>query len=341
MSFAAPQHTRQNTRLLVYSLFCFVVTSLLLFTGAMTTTIGAGMVFLDWPLSNGSINPPGWMTDPDMLAEHSHRLTGMVIGLLTLGLCVWTWCVEPRRWVKYLALGALLLVLLQALLGGLRVLFVSTDLALVHGCVAQIFLGTLATCCLAQTRFVVQINRRPTPVPARALTWTQVLVGLVVAQLLIAATMRHMGAGLAIPTFPLMPDGGLLPQSWPTAVSLHFAHRAMALVIVIATVLWARQLFPNLRSPFIRGLGWAFVGLLLIQVLLGALTIWTQRNPWVATAHVLIGAYLLAVCWSCCFATWLERRRYLAARILEAEPANVGDTPQTATMSAEPEIFAR
>ena len=47
--------------------------------GAFTTSIGAGMAFPDWPLSNGSINPEGWLRDIYMFSEHSHRLFGMVI----------------------------------------------------------------------------------------------------------------------------------------------------------------------------------------------------------------------------------------------------------------------
>ena len=47
---------------------------LVLQAGGFTTSIQAGMAFLDWPLSNGSVNPPGWLTEIDKFAEHSHRL---------------------------------------------------------------------------------------------------------------------------------------------------------------------------------------------------------------------------------------------------------------------------
>ena len=61
---------------------------LLVTLGAFTTSINAGMAFPDWPLSNGSINPEGWLRDISMFAEHSHRLTGAVMGLITIGLAV-------------------------------------------------------------------------------------------------------------------------------------------------------------------------------------------------------------------------------------------------------------
>ncbi|HXN36139.1 MAG TPA: cytochrome oxidase assembly protein, partial [Opitutaceae bacterium] len=93
----------------------FVLVSL----GAFTTTIGAGMAFPDWPLSNGSLNPPGWLTHLDMFAEHSHRLSAGVMTILTTVLAFWVWRAESRAWLRRLAYFALALVVAQAVLGGL------------------------------------------------------------------------------------------------------------------------------------------------------------------------------------------------------------------------------
>ncbi|HSH09101.1 MAG TPA: COX15/CtaA family protein, partial [Oceanipulchritudo sp.] len=126
--------------------YCFLtlaVTLVLLYAGGFTTTIGAGMVFADWPLSNGSLNPPGWTTDQAMMAEHGHRLLGATVGTLCIILCVWMWRAEQRRWLRRLSYLALGMVIVQGLLGGARVLLVNVDLAKVHGVMAQIFLCTL------------------------------------------------------------------------------------------------------------------------------------------------------------------------------------------------------
>src|SRR3954447_10613061 len=82
----------------VGSAWVFVLVTL----GAFTTSIGAGMAFADWPLSNGSVNPHGWLEDIAMFAEHSHRLSGTVMGLITIGLAVWLWRKEERRWLRRL-----------------------------------------------------------------------------------------------------------------------------------------------------------------------------------------------------------------------------------------------
>ncbi len=282
-----------------FALATFIVTSLLLFTGGLTTTIGAGMAFPDWPLSNGSINPDGWLTDSAMRAEHSHRITGSIIGLLTLILCIFTWRREPRQWVKYIALGALILVILQGLLGGLRVLFDSLTFAMIHGCLAQLFLCTLATLFVVQTKTFTRKNDADgAGLSATTVTLSQALFILCVCQLIVAVIMRHMGAGLAIHTFPLTPEGGLVPSEWSAPVTIHFLHRVLAAVIVIAWAVWLwhyRKDKP--ASPALRNLANTTLVLLFVQIALGALTVWTIRHPYIATLHVLTGAYLLATLW--------------------------------------------
>ena len=63
----------------LFCLFALGWITVLLYAGGMTTSIKAGMAFLDWPLSNGSVNPAGWLTESDKMAENSHRLLGMKI----------------------------------------------------------------------------------------------------------------------------------------------------------------------------------------------------------------------------------------------------------------------
>src|SRR5277367_6550175 len=90
--------------------------------GAFTTSIGAGMAFPDWPLSNGSLNPTGWLTDLSKFSEHSHRLSVGVLSVLALILAVWVWRTESRAWLRRLAYLGVAVVFAQAVVGGLRVL---------------------------------------------------------------------------------------------------------------------------------------------------------------------------------------------------------------------------
>ncbi len=271
----------------------------LVMLGAFTTSIGAGMIFLDWPFSNGSLNPEGWLSDIMMFAEHSHRLSAAMMSFITIGIAFAVWRREARAWVRYVATFAVALVLVQALVGGLRVLLdhihldsvsVGRLFAMLHACLAQIYVCTLLTIAMALSRSWIEATRHDGRFAAvsRLGRWC---CGLLLLQLAIAAVMRHSFAGMAIPTFPLSSaEGDLLPPLWNFRVGIHFAHRVMALVLTVALG-W---LAIRLLKVGLGGLGFAITVLLLAQIALGASVIWLARNPYVTTGHVLVGALLLA-----------------------------------------------
>jgi cytochrome c oxidase assembly protein subunit 15 len=284
--------------------------------GAFTTSIGAGMAFPDWPLSNGSINPEGWLRDIYMFAEHSHRLFGTVMGLLAIGTAVWLQLRDPRAWVRRLGWAALAIVVIQGLIGGKRVLLDSIEvpgfdltlgqmLTIPHGILAQVYVCVLFAIAAALSRpWLVGAERS---VPAALRRAAAALVVLVLAQLVIAAVMRHNMAGLAIPSFPhSTPEGGWLPASSDFRVTIHFVHRVMALVLTgailaLAVVIWRQAA----ASAGLRRLATALVFLLVVQIALGAATVLSLRDPYFTTGHVIVGALLLAV--SFLLAFWMHR----------------------------------
>ncbi len=223
---------------------------------------------------------------------------------------------EPRPWVRWLATACLAAVCVQGLLGGLRVDLVNLPLAIVHGCFAQ------ATFCLMVVTAAVTgpawRRLQPSPDvgrPLLALAFTA--VAIIFAQLIVAAVMRHLGAGLAIPDLPLA-YGHLLPPVNATGLAaanhtrvwdlkppldpvtlgqvwLHFAHRVGAVVVsaavvtLIATVVGtARDRRPLTRPAAALGV------LLATQVTLGVLTVAYRKPADVASAHVACGALVLA-----------------------------------------------
>jgi cytochrome c oxidase assembly protein subunit 15 len=291
--------------------YCFLVmavTLLLLYAGGFTTTIGAGMVFADWPLSNGSLNPEGWTTDQAMLAEHGHRLLGATVGTLCIILAVWMWRVEERRWLRWLSYGALALVIFQGLLGGARVLFVSIDLAKVHGVTAQIFLCTLTAIAVGASAWWRRIEAPEGEAASKR--WRAFFRGyglaiclLTMVQLVIGAIMRHRGAGLAIPYFPhSSPDGSFLPVSWNWATQINFAHRAVAFVLFVLLTAWVIALLRSaIVGSTVKKLALAAFVVINLQVLLGAGIIWTGRAPIETTLHVLNGAIFLSIGWAITF----------------------------------------
>ncbi|HYC71799.1 MAG TPA: COX15/CtaA family protein [Opitutaceae bacterium] len=279
----------------------FVIVTL----GAFTTSIGAGMVFADWPLSNGSINPEGWLQDVAMFAEHSHRLTGAVMGLLTIGLVAWLHVAEERAWLRRLGWWALGIVVVQGLIGGQRVKLDAVDvpgfdmslgqiLRIPHGILAQVFVCVLFAIAAGLSRSWIAGGAAGASTRVKRLgAWC---VALLFVQLTVAATMRHNGAGLAIPTFPLStPDGGLLPADWDFRVGIHFLHRVMAAALAVALAAYGHFLWRDRAvGGGLRAVLAAVLVLLVAQIALGGYAVWSGRNPYVTTAHVIVGCLMLA-----------------------------------------------
>jgi cytochrome c oxidase assembly protein subunit 15 len=285
---ATPWLTRY-TRLLVFA------TLILIAAGGMVTSTGSGLAVPDWPTTYGysMFSFPASKMVGGILYEHGHRLIATTVGMLTIGLVIWLSYAEPRRWVRRLGLAALGAVILQGLLGGLTVLYFLPDaISISHAGLAQIFFCLTVTIAL-----VVSPTWR---VPRRALVDDRalerrllVLVALVYAQILVGATMRHTGAGLAIPDFPLA-FGRLLPPLWTGAIAINFAHRLGAVVVTVAVLMTAAYIWrahgdrPELVRP-----SWLLVLLVSVQVSLGALVILTGRQPVINTLHVATGAGVL------------------------------------------------
>ena len=206
-------------------------TLVLIFVGALVTSTGSGLAVPDWPLSFGQVFPP---MVGGVLFEHGHRLVAAFVGLLTVTLMVLLTQWEPRIWVRWLARGAVLAVVLQGALGGVTVLFrLPLAVSVTHACLAQAFLClvvTLAVCTAPgwQTRPAGRVEQQQ---PALWVLAT-ITAGMVYLQLILGALMRHMGAGLAIPDFPLA-FGRLVPPLDASAVVVHFVHRLGALAVTL------------------------------------------------------------------------------------------------------------
>ena len=138
-----------------YAIFVAVGVLVLICSGGLVTSHGAGMAVPDWPNSFGYnmfLFPIShWVGG--VFFEHTHRLIASGVGLLTVALCVLTLVIENRTWVKWLAGLAVLAVIIQGVLGGLRVTEHNAVLGLFHGCLAQAFFCLVATIALVTSRF--------------------------------------------------------------------------------------------------------------------------------------------------------------------------------------------
>jgi cytochrome c oxidase assembly protein subunit 15 len=233
-----------------------------------------------------------------ILYEHGHRMIATFVGFLTTVLAVWLWLKEERRWLRRLGVAALIMVITQGVLGGITVIYLlPTPVSVSHATLAQTFfcVGVLlafSTSAEWKTATPKPDTRRP---PLR--TIAVMATATVYLQLILGATVRHTGAALAIPDFPLA-FGGLIPPFESLPVVLHFAHRAFA-VVVVGSIGWllARIWRHHRQDPHLLRPAAALCFLVALQILLGGTVVWTSRAVFPATAHVATGALILATSW--------------------------------------------
>jgi cytochrome c oxidase assembly protein subunit 15 len=280
---------RAPTRLHRFATVTAVATYVLLFLGGLVTSTGSGLAVPDWPLSFGQVFPE---MVGGVLYEHGHRLAASAVGLVTLVLAVWVVVAETRPGVRALGIAMLVVVILQGVLGGVTVLYkLPLAVSVSHACLAQIFF-----CLTVAMAIVTGPAWGPPRSPALSFGSPVAALGAATAvavfgQLVLGALTRHLGAGLAIPDFPLA-FGRLLPPLETTAIAVHFAHRCGALVVAVLATALAGAIVRT--TPALRGLATLLVALLATQIGLAATIIWTHRAVTPTTLHLVVGAGILA-----------------------------------------------
>jgi cytochrome c oxidase assembly protein subunit 15 len=287
-----------------FAKFLVACTVLLILAGSLVTSHDAGLSVPDWPTSYGwnmfTFPPSMWVAN--ILYEHGHRLIASTVGFLTIIMAVWLWRAEPRRWLRWFGVATLGSVIAQGLLGGLTVLFfLPAVISTAHAGLAEIFFCmTVAIAIFTSPGWIAGyapgteprpgLSGEPGPILRLLATATTVLI---YTQIIVGATMRHTGAGLAIPDFPLM-FGHLIPDHWSSAIAIHFTHRVGALLVSGAIL----TVFAHVRSRYrdhreLMRPAALMVGLVVVQVTLGAMTVLSRRDPWTNSFHVLCGALVL------------------------------------------------
>ncbi|HSH37734.1 MAG TPA: COX15/CtaA family protein [Chthoniobacterales bacterium] len=298
--------------------FIWAVAGLTLFlisSGGMVTSKGVGLAVPDWPTTFGYnmfLFPVSqWVGG--IFFEHTHRLIASGVGFLTIILAIWLWRAEPRKWVRVLGVVALGAVIVQGVLGGLRVTMLKDQIGIFHACLAQAFLGLLVFIAVVRSRgWNMPRGVRATSAPVWLAVATTVLIFV---QLALGATMRHQHRDLSILDFPLA-YGQVIPDVSPERLAaintwrdaqalsnvdashiwLQMAHRFGALLVTVGVV-WYAFALRRTRAPARPLLTFSsfWVFFLAIQVTLGAWTIWSNKAADIATAHVAVGATLLAL----------------------------------------------
>ncbi len=251
-------------------------------------------------------------------------LPHLAVGLISLGavaliasLCRHR---EERRWMRWLAVVIFGCVCIQGVVGGARVDLISLELAIVHGVFAQLVVCLLAFACLANTGWWVRAQQFQQTGMGFGTSAVKIAATaaffIVLAQLIVGATMRHYGAGLAIPDLPLA-YGHLLPPTNPTDLAaanayrtslgdtslkpvtlpqiwLAFAHRSGAVLVTLALLTLFAIIYRRARCHrLLMSLAYILLVLLASQVTLGLLTVYFRKPADITTLHHTTGALIL------------------------------------------------
>lgn len=207
-----------------------------------------------------------------------------------------------RRLTRRLALIAFLGIIAQGVMGGLRVtmetagnLPTAMTLRILHGCVAQAELCILVTLATVLSPLWRVITEAPVHVPRSLRVHAWATTAAIFVQLIVGATMRHLGAGLAIPSFPAAgPNGEFFPAQHNAFIDTNFTHTRFGALIVTVLLITLAVRVLRLPSPSLRRPAYLALALLALQLMLGVSLIWHLKPPTPTTFHVVNGALLLA-----------------------------------------------
>jgi heme a synthase len=291
---------------------------LLIGSGGLVTSHEAGMSVPDWPNTFGYnmflFPVTRWVGG--VFFEHTHRLAAFCAGLLTLVLFILSLAIEKRTWIKVMAGSALAAVVVQAVLGGLRVIEHNPLLGFFHGLLAQSYFSLTVAIAVVTSRFWLQLPLSKV-LMARAVklrNWTITVTAMLFIQLMMGAAMRHSHAGLSIHDFPTV-YGGILPPldagslakinatrghlEAPTSaplILLQYAHRLWAVAIAIGLIAAAIAIYRSRELHWkVRTSAVVWGVLVFVQIGMGAWTVLSNKAADVATGHVVVGAVMLMI----------------------------------------------
>jgi cytochrome c oxidase assembly protein subunit 15 len=313
---AATDH-RYSKWLNRFAWFTAFATLLLICSGGMVTSKGVGLAVPDWPTTFGYnmfLFPVSkWIGG--VFFEHTHRLTASTVGFLTLILAIWIWRVEDRPVVRTLGLLAVAAVILQGILGGLRVTMLKDQIGIFHACLAQAFLGLIVLIAVVTTNFWRSLSANADLAKFRGIKTVAIATTIAIyVQLALGATIRHQHKDLSILDFPTA-NGAWIPDTSSTVLAkvnawrdarglsdvdafqiwLQMTHRFVAVIIGGLVIIFCARVLKEVHEiATLRRLSILWAILFFVQFALGAWTIWSNKAADVATTHVAVGAIMLS-----------------------------------------------
>ena len=280
----------------------------LIWVGGLVTTYDAGMAVPDWPSTYGYnlfLYPwQTWLLGPfDLFIEHGHRLLGAAVGMIAIVTMFVTWRYDQRKWVCWFSVGVLAMVIVQGLLGGLRVTANEVQVARIHGIVGPAFFAMTIALAAVTSRLWRTTQPAAHQTAGKLHRLAVLTTGLVFIQLILGAHLRHLPldwspyAFRAVVIFHLLMAAALFAHIVMLAVRVFAQHRdatalmfpvvALCVLIVAQVVLGSATWIVNYSWPdWAVQLGWGIGHTVQAGSYAQALTV---------TAHQAMGSLILGV----------------------------------------------
>jgi heme a synthase len=313
----------------------------LIWVGGLVTTYDAGMAVPDWPGTYGynmfAYPATTWIFGPfDLLVEHSHRLLGSLAGVFSIALVVAAFRNEQRGWFRWWTVFVLISVILQGVLGGVRVLLDERTAAMIHGCTGPLFFAIATATAVMSSRWWLSKAdwssskelHRTGHCSGRSVTWIATfLVIFSYLQLVVGAQLRHV-------------TGATSPRVFMSFVHLHLTLAGLVLILVLLLAAFAGL---SRRTPHrVSNPSFLLVLLVLAQIALGIGTWivnyalpWQELDPslaayvieakgfaesFIVTAHVATGSLIISLATVAALRAWRSRAPRSASAPLGGSP---------------------
>lgn len=260
----------------------------ILLGGALVTKTDSGAgCGSSWPLCNGQLFPN--VITPELIIEYSHRLVSSIIGVTVLLLAVFAWNhLGHIREVKFLSFISVFFLILQGLIGAAAVVWGQSDFVLaIHFGISLVSFASIFLLMLLIFEIDNKLDADKLHIKKKDRIEIYLLSTYTIIVVYTGALVRHINANLVCGSWPFCNNGAPFAfadynfHQW-----VQMGHRLLAAILFIWTLTFLIKVHKNYRNNRVMYYGWVIsFSLILLQVLFGAMIIFTELNLWIALFH--------------------------------------------------------
>ncbi len=273
------------------AVIALISTIVLIMIGAIVRVTGNGLGCPDWPLCHGRAVPPFLLS---AWVEFLHRLFGAAVVLEVGALIVlaWRWF-KPDKWIFRTAIATTIVLAIQVALGGIHVVYeLPRWTGWIHTGVAMLVAGLVALWVAVTLPATRRLGQRTAATFAgtRLPLWLAITAAATYVLLLTGSLVTRTGASLVCPDFPLC---GLpvIPDNLRAMVIIQMTHRIAAIAVGVGIILVLYFMLKASRQDRgVKRITFIFIGLLVLQLLLGMSNVLLTLPMWSRVLHLGTGA---------------------------------------------------